>query len=289
MVTPATTLTRPHPRLVSRGWDAGSWRATLAVSAAATGLGLVIALAGARATEPGVSPWPRFWATAYFVLLLWPVGLGLAGRLAGLRTQGAAAALLVALSLAQQFGIGSMPLPSGVRWAATLSQPGDAIRQRILLPGPGDRAWQRAWRQAAYAAVAICTWEAVAPEAGIGVTVNGGAPVPLDSLPRGGQPDGWGWYALRLTRPEVEAARQLEVVVGRGRAEGPPARVCGGKDDPARPGAGGAARWLNGRWTPDDLADQPLPPVEGRPAPGRYYVEVRFFDAGGHPSAGIWY
>jgi hypothetical protein len=259
------------------------------VSLAATGLALLVALAGTWTVEPQVPPWPRFWATAYFVVLLWPVGLGLVARLAGLRAQAAVAALLLAGTVAQQSGLGSMPVPLVVRWWATLAGPGDAIRHRILLPDPQDRAWQAAWQRAARAALVICTLEAVAPEAGLTAAVNDGTPRPLASLARSGDPQGWGWYSLPLPRPSLEGARHLEVLVRRERAEGPPAVVCGGQDDPARAGAGGSARWLEGRWATDQLADRPLPLVDGRPAPGRFYVELRFFDAEGLPSVGIWY
>jgi hypothetical protein len=264
-------------------------RAIAAISAIAAALGLLIAVAGTRSTAPEVSPWPRFWATAYFIVLLWPAGLALVGWLAGVRAQAAAGLLLALLTVGQQLGQGSMGPPALVRWSTTLAAPGDAIRQRIALPARGDRAWESAWRRASRAAVSICTWEAVAPEAGVMVILNGGPPVPLHALPRGGRPEGWGWYALEVSPTDLGAGRALEVVVRREGRDGPPARLCGGRDDPARPGAGGSARWLNGRWTADDLSDYPLPPLNGRPLPGRYYIELRFFDAAGHPSVAIWY
>jgi hypothetical protein len=265
------------------------WRPVLAVSAAATVLALAAALAGTRAVEPAVPAWPRFWATAYFVVLLWPVGLGLAGRLAGVRAQVAAAAVLLAATVAQQAGLGAMPVPLITRWYATLAVPGEAIRHRIALPEPQDRAWQRAWQRAVRVALVICTGEAVATEAGVTVAVNGEPPISLAALPRRGDPQGWGWYHVPLTLQNVGGARQLEALVRREGAEGAPAVFCGGPDDPTRPGWGGSARWLDGRWVPDRLADPPVPSAAVRPAPGRYFMELRFYDAAGLPSVGIWY
>ena len=59
------------------------WRPLLACSAGATALGLTMALAGALIGLPGTTPgvsWPRFWATAFFIVLLWPAGLATGAR-----------------------------------------------------------------------------------------------------------------------------------------------------------------------------------------------------------------
>jgi hypothetical protein len=264
-------------------------RSALAASGAATAAGLLVALAGTRLVAPDVSPWPRFWATAFFVLLLWPVGLGLVGALAGRRAQAGLAALLLAATVAQQSGVGSMPMPLADRWWAILTQPGDAIRQRIVLPDPQDRAWQQAWQRAERVVLAICTLEPVAPEAGATVAVNGGPAVPLVSLERRGEPQGWGWYHLPVRAQAVEGVRQLDVVVQRAGDGGAPAPIiCGGQDDPTRPGAGGSARRRDGSWSAQRLADEPLVAAEHLP-PSRFYVELRFYDAKGLPSVGIWY
>jgi hypothetical protein len=266
-----------------------NWGLPLMVGGLATISGIVLALAGTLTVEPGVDPWPRFWATVYFVLLFWPVGLLLAGRIAGWRVQAMIAGALVFLTALQQSGLGTMPLPQGVRWSITLAQPGDAIRQRIVLPPPADRAWQRAWREAAMAAVTICTWEPVAAAAGVTVTVNNLAPVALGGLAREGEPNGWGWYSLPISASTVRDTSHLDVVVRREGNDGPPAMLCGGRDDPGRPGAGGAARWSGGRWDTEHLADHRLLAANGRPASGRYLIELRFFDTRGLPTVGIWY
>src|SRR5262245_29334603 len=82
----------------------------LAISGAATALALLIALGGTWAVATPVPAWPRFWATAYFVLLLWPVGLGLLGRLAGWRVQAAVAAVALVATMGQQVGRSRVPL-----------------------------------------------------------------------------------------------------------------------------------------------------------------------------------
>jgi hypothetical protein len=222
------------------------------------------------------------------------VGLTLAGWLVGVGGQRAAAAVLLAATALQQSGLGSMPLPLVVRWSVSLEAPGDAIRQRVALPAPDDAAWRRAWARAARVALVVCTEQAVAAETGTTIAVNGRAPAELSMLPRTGVPGGVGWYSLPVPAQVVAGVRHLEVVVRRERPEGPPPQFCGGQDDPTRPGAGGSARWRGGRWDTEQLADLPLPPPAsrapaGRPALGRYYVDLRFYDERGLPSLGVWY
>lgn len=268
---------------------AASRPAVYAVAAGAVAAGCLISLAGTRLVWPELSPWPRFWATTYFILLLWPVGLWLLGTLAGWRAEAAAAVLLLGLTLAQQAGAGSLLLPQMVRWSVSLAAPGEAIRQRILLPGEGDPLWQRAWRQAARAGIAICTTAPVEPQAGVRVQVGGRPPVDLTAAPRLGPPGDAGWYVLPVTHEELRGLTSLDVVVERAAAPGAPARICGGREDPTRPGAGGAARRLDGRWQTALLADVPFPLLDGRPAPGRYFIELRFYDADSRPVVGVWY
>lgn len=263
-------------------------RASLLVTVSAVSVALILALGGTLRVQAGIPVWTRFWGTVFFVLLLWPVGLSLLGRLAGIRVQAAAAAALLALTLVQQSGLGGMPLPLVVRWSVTLARPGEAIRQRIVLPPPADPAWQRALRRAASAAVAICTEAAVSPDAGISVSLDGRPGVPLASLERAGKLAETGWYYLPVETASLASLTRLDVEIRRERA-GPPALFCGGQDDPGRRGAGGSTRLANGRWETEQLADLPLPPVLGRPALSRYYIELRLFDAAGMPWGGIWY
>jgi hypothetical protein len=267
----------------------------LATSAIATALGLLVAAGGLWRVAPGVPAGPRFWATVFFVLLLWPVGLTLLGRMAGLWVQRGAAAALLLAAAGQQVANGALPLPEHVRWHATLAAPGDAVRQTLRLPESGDAQWGRAWGAATRVAIAICTGGAVAPETETALAVNGGPPVALSTLTRAGPPPDDGWYLLPVARGEVEppagspGAGTLDVVVRRRGAAGPPVLVCGGRDDPQRPGAGGASRQRDGVWSTEDVADWPLPDVAGRRPVSRYYVELRFFDRAGRPSVAIYY
>ncbi len=286
--TDSVTLQRNGLSAAPSG-DAASRAAVYAVAAGAVAAGCLISLAGTRLVWPEVSPWPRFWATAYFIILLWPAGLWLLGTLAGWRAEAAAAAVLLGLTVAQQAGAGSLLLPQMVRWSVSLSAPGEAIRQRILLPGENDPLWQRAWQEAARAGVAICTVAPLEPAAGVFVQIGGRPPAELAAAPRLGPPGETGWYVLPVTREELRGLSSLEVVVERTAAPGAPARICGGREDPARPGAGGAARRLNGRWQTALLADVPFPLLDGRPAPGRYFIELRFYDASDRPVVGVWY
>jgi hypothetical protein len=281
------------------------WKPALVLSAGATGAALLVALAGTAGAVPGAT-WPRFWATLFFVLLLWPVGLGLLGRLFGLRVEAAAAAVLVLATVAQQSGQAEVPLPAAVSWWATLSAPADAVRHRISVPACGSAAWERAWSRASRAAVFVCAGAAATPQeiaagggarpaAGGGVTLAAGgqAAMPLTSVEQFRVSPEVSWYARPVSATEVRSAAAsggtLDVVLRRDGAEGAPLRLCGGRDDPTRPGAGGSERWHNGRWSAADLADRPLPLVEGRPVLGRYYIELRFLDAAGRPTIDIWY
>ena len=259
------------------------------IPAATLALVAGLALAGTRFVPPDASPWSRFWGTLFFALLLWPLGLTLVGRLFGRRAQLGAAGVIVALTAAQQLGLGSLPLPLVVRWSVSLAQPGDAVRRELTLPPPTDRAWERAWSTATRAAIAVCTEERVPESVGITVSINDGPPIPLAPLDRTGADASVGWYAVPITRSQADARRPLTVTLRRTAAAGPPARICGGQDDPTRPGWGGSARLAGGQWVTDQLADLPLPPIAGRPAPSRYYIELRLFDARGLPHAGIWY
>jgi hypothetical protein len=270
----------------------------VAISAGATALGLVVALAGTAGAVPAAA-WPRFWATSFFILLLWPIGLGLLGRAAGSRTQIGVAVLLLLATVAQHAGRTQLPMPAMIRWWATLAGPGDAVRQRILMPAPGTPAWERTWQRASRAAVVVCTDGVVAPETDVTLAVGGEGAVPMASLTRLEEPQELGWYALPVTAASLQrvpptgdagpARASLEVVIRRNGASGPPVRICGGRDDPARPGAGGSARWRDGRWSTRDVADEPLPLSGGQPVLGRYYVELRFLDPAGRPTAGIWF
>jgi hypothetical protein len=260
----------------------------LLVSLSASALAVVIAWLGHSWMAPGVDPSSRFWATSFFVALLWPIGLSLAGHILGVRVQLTAAACLLALTVAQQAGRAALPLPQAVRWSATLTQPGDAIRRQIVLPPPDVPAWQRAWQRGTRAVVAICTEQAVSAQAGVAVAVNDAAPVPLTAAPRTGTPEASGWYYLPVPRSVLEARRDLDVVLRYEGAGGAPAAFCGGRDDPARPGNSRSWRWRDGRWSADGLADLPILPVAGRVPPQRYYVEVRFLSADGLPHVAIW-
>jgi hypothetical protein len=225
------------------------------------------------------------------VLLLWPVGLSLVGRLAGLGAETVVAALLVLATVAQQSGRAEVPLPASVTWWATLEQPDDAIRHRIPLPAPGSASWEGAWRTASRAAVFVCTDTTTPPDDGVTLAVGSQAPAPLSPEERLTLPRAVLWYARTVTEPEVRAtgtAGGLDVVVRR-EVAGPPLRLCGGRDDPTRPGAGGSERWRDGGWRRGDLADLPFPLVEGRPILGRYFVELRFLDGQGRPTIDIWY
>ncbi len=190
----ASSYRTPSPHL----WRGGEG---VRFAAAATAAALLITLAGTLLVDPGVPPWSRFWASAFFILLLWPVGLALVGRLAGGRAEVALAALLLVASVPQQVSPGTFLLP--------------------------------------------------------------------------------------LTRESLSTARELSVVVRRQQAAGAPVAICGGQTDPAH--AGRADRLIGGSWSSDRLADVPLPPVQGRPAPSRYYVELRLYDRDNRPSVGIWY
>jgi hypothetical protein len=123
------------------------------------------------------------------------------------------------------------------------------------------------------------------------VGLAGALPAALAGLERTGTPSGEGWYHLPVTRSALDARRELEAVVRREGPAGGAAQVCGGRDDPTRPGAGGAARWVAGGWSSDhrNVADVPLPLVAGRPPVSRYYVELRFLDARGLPTIAIYY
>ncbi|CAA9279762.1 MAG: hypothetical protein AVDCRST_MAG77-4298 [uncultured Chloroflexi bacterium] len=261
----------------------------LVIGLGATAAVALCALGGTLLVEPGIKPWPRFWATLFFAALLWPTGLALITRLAGARTAIAAAVLVVAATGAQQLGVGTLPLPLVVGWTVSLSAPGDAIRRELPLSAAGDREWERAWRSAQRAAIAVCSPDVISPEAGVVIALNGAEPVPLAALERKGPPGAAGWYNLPVTRDVVERQAPLVVELRREGVAGPPARFCGGQDDPDRQDRGASLRWSAGRWTSDNLADVPVPLVSGRPASSRYYIELRFYDANGLPHAGIWY
>jgi hypothetical protein len=264
------------------------------VSALATGLGLAVAIAGTRTAVPEAA-WPRFWATAFFVVLLWPVSLALLGLVWGMRAELAAAGVLLLLTAAQHAGGPAIdvPDPATVRWWGTLASPGDAVRHRIPLPPVQSREWERAWEEAARAAVVVCTERTVTSDTEVTVAVGDRAPVLLAGQQRLESPGELGWYALPIGRPEVEAAARagqpLEVVLRRGPGAAPPVRLCGARDDPARPGAGGSERLVGGSWSRSSLADLPLSDAGGRPILGRYLVELRLLDASGRPTIGIWY
>jgi len=264
-------------------------RASTTISFAATMAVVGIALVATLLPGPAVSPWPRFWGTTFFALLLWPIGLTICARLAGRRTQLVCAGLILALTAAQHAGVGRIALPELTSWSVSLTAPGDAIRREITLPAAHEAAWQRAWSRASQVAVAICTEQAIDPAADVHLRVNDGSETPLALLRRSGRSNERGWYLAPVTRPEVDAERPLAVELRRAGSTGSPARVCGGQDDPTRPGWGGSARLRSGIWSTQDLADLPIPAIHGHPAPSRYYVELRFFSADGLPHVGIWY
>jgi hypothetical protein len=264
-------------------------RSVLTLSLATSALGCLLALLGRAAVLPGIDPWPRFWATCFFILLIWPVSLSLLGHLLGIRAQLLAAAALLALIVAQQRGQGLLPLPLVVRYPVTLSQPGAAIRRQIQLPAPDAPDWRRAWDRASQVVLAICSEAAVPLEAEVRVSINGGQAIPLADTPRVGKAEGSGWYYLPVSRLTIDPQRPLDVVIRRERATGGPAILCGGQDDPTRPGYGGSWRWRNGQWSTEALGDVPVPAQRGVIPPQRYYVELRFLDADGLPHVAIWY
>ena len=281
------------------------WKPALVLGAGATGAAVLVALAGTAGAVPGAG-WSRFWATLFFVLLLWPVGLGLVGRIFGLRAEAVAAAVLVVATVAQQSGRAEVPLPAAVSWWATLSAPDDAVRHRISVPPLGSAAWERAWGRAARAAVFVCAGAAATPQeiasgggarqapgGGLTLTAGGQPALPLTAAEQFRVSPEVTWYARPVTAAEVQAAAAsggtLDVVLRRDGSEGAPLRLCGGRDDATRPGAGGSERWHDGRWSAAGLADRPLPLVEGRPVLGRYFVELRFLDADGRPTVDIWF
>lgn len=264
-------------------------RAVLLTSAVTTLLGLLVSFVGMWQTAPGVPSSPRFWATTFFILLLWPIPLSLLGLIAGVRPQRVAGALLLLATITQQASPNALPLPEHVRWHVTLTEPGAAIRQRILLPAPDDSEWTRAWRDASRVVLAVCTGEVIPPQAPVSLTLNDGYPVPLPTFPRLGPPQADGWYLLPVARETLDVTRPLDVTIRRDGAGGEPVRICGGRDDPQRPGAGGALRRQGATWTAADLADPPLPLVNGRQPTSRYYVELRFLDPAGRPSVAIYY
>lgn len=261
----------------------------LVTSAVTTLLGLLVSVAGLWLTATGIPSPPRFWATTFFLLLLWPLPLSLLGLIAGLRPQRVAGALLLLATVTQQASPHALPLPEHVRWHVTLTEPGDAIRQRILLPAPDSSPWTRAWRDASRVALAVCTGELIPSEAPVSLTLNHGNPVALPTLPRLGPPQDDGWYLLPVARETLDAARPLDVTIRRDGAAGGAVRICGGRDDPQRPGAGGALRLHGATWTAADLADPSLPLVDGKPPTSRYYIELRFLDPTGRPSVAIYF
>src|SRR5262249_14880001 len=93
-------------------------RPGLATRASPPALGLLVAAGGLWGVAPGVPAGPRFWATVFFVLLLWPMGLTLLGRMAGLWVQRGAVAALLLAAAGQQVANGALPLPEHVRWHA---------------------------------------------------------------------------------------------------------------------------------------------------------------------------
>jgi hypothetical protein len=229
------------------------------------------------------------------------VGLSLVGYLAGIRVQRLAALALALCILAQQCGAGAMQIEATRRsmWWTTLAQPGDAIRQRLVLPSPDSRDWQRAWSRAAQAAVLLCTYDPAPPAAGVTVLLGSAPAGSLADLTRTSTPDGWGWYALpvtesalarRLTPLPSRADRSaLDIELQHGGTGSGMVRVCGGRDDPARPDAGGALRKVGAEWTSAQVADTPLPLVNGKPPLSRYHFEVRLYAADGLPHVAIWY
>jgi hypothetical protein len=264
-------------------------RAVLLTSAVTTLLGLLVAFAGLWQTAPDIPSPPRFWATTFFILLLWPIPLTLLGLIAGVRPQRIAGALLLLATIFQQASPGALPLPEHVRWHVTLTEPGAAVRQRILLPAPDDPKWTRAWRAARRVVLAVCTGGLVPPDAPVSLALNDRSPVPLSSLPRVGPSQDDGWYLLPVARETLDTVRPLDVTIRRDGAAGGAVRICGGRDDPQRPGAGGALRLHGATWTTADLADPALPLVGGKPPISRYYIELRFLDADGRPSIAIYY
>src|SRR6266542_246747 len=262
----------------------GAWRIGLATML----VGLAIALVATRFAAPGVPPWPRFWASAFLLMLLCPVGLSLCRTLAGRGAQLVSACAVLALTAGQHVGIGTVALPIVTSWSVTLASPGDAIRRELTLPNPGDRTWSDAWTRATRVALVVCTEAAVSDSAALRVQLNGRDISSLSAAPRSGRPDARGWYLVPVERFDVDSQRPLVAEVRRDGPVGAPARLCGGQDDSTRPGWRGSARRRNGQWSEDDLADLPIPPIRGRPAPSRYYVELRFFSAEGLPHVGIW-
>jgi hypothetical protein len=105
--------------------------------------------------------------------------------------------------------------------------------------------------------------------------------------------EGVTWYALPVTRAEMERQRELEVVVRRmdgGAAAGTAPQVCAGQEDPHRPGAGGASRWEGQRWISSAFGPTPNKPESAkRPVAQRYYVELRLYDEQGAPRPGVWF
>jgi hypothetical protein len=251
---------------------------------------VVIALLGTRAVVEGINPWPRFWATVFFSLLIWPVAIVVIRRVLGRTGQIGLATLAVALTAAQQVGAGTLPIPLVQSWYASLALPGDAVRRELDLPPVGTQKWERAWERASSVAVAICTELPVSNGADVGIELNGGRVVPLASLRRSGGPTEPGWYLLPVTRGQVDARRPLVVELRLDAPAVPPARICGGQDDPTRLDRGKShRRRAGGAWSADDIADVTLPLIRGLPPPSRFYVELRFFDAAGLPHVGIWY
>ena len=264
------------PRLIRR---------SVAVSCAATLCGLVVAAVGLTRPMEGIPPGARFWAVAFFVVLLWPVGLTLVAHLCGERAQVGVAAVLILATVGQVARPLAMPLPENVRWVAPLARVGDAIRYRLPLPAHDAVPWQRAWARAARVAVAVCTEPAAAPAAMTTISVNGEPAVLLDRLHRNAEPRGVGWYELPVSRPVVERAAELDVVLRRESPDGPPTGICGGRTDASR--AERSARWQNGSWSATNLPFWYDPPPVTKPE--RYYIELRFFDARGAPTIAVWY